>query len=134
LPNSCLIGPLTPCHSVASDSPRTLYDNLVSRSERAVRRCYGISEVDHRLQEAVTSIASVRRMLQRICETTQNAELKASVEEFQYDAERLSRKLNRLISPFANADEFSADNAIAAFPSRTKSDGKFWLFIAAILH
>ncbi|VDK83916.1 unnamed protein product, partial [Litomosoides sigmodontis] len=108
LSESCRLGPIDGFKSSFSASS-SLNAEVQECYEPEMNRYYGLTEVDSSLQDAIVRMDYVQNVLSKITLTNKSAEFRKLLEDFIYNIEEVRLKLETMLSPFANLEQFSAD-------------------------
>uniref|UniRef100_A0A915PRU5 Uncharacterized protein n=1 Tax=Setaria digitata TaxID=48799 RepID=A0A915PRU5_9BILA len=110
LPESCRLGPTDgPKSSFSASRSFENTEQQEATSEPEMNRYYGLTEVDSSLQDAINRMGCVGNMLSKITLTNKSAEFCQLLEDFLHNIEGMRLKLQAILSPFANLEQFSMD-------------------------
>uniref|UniRef100_A0A1I7VLF3 PCM1_C domain-containing protein n=1 Tax=Loa loa TaxID=7209 RepID=A0A1I7VLF3_LOALO len=109
LPESCCLGPTDGSQSSLSGSYSSENVELQESSKFEMNRYYGLTEVDSSLQDAIVRMDYVQSVLNKITLTNKSAEFCQLLEDFLHNVEGMRIKLQTILSPFANLEQFSTD-------------------------
>uniref|UniRef100_A0A8R1Y375 Uncharacterized protein n=1 Tax=Onchocerca volvulus TaxID=6282 RepID=A0A8R1Y375_ONCVO len=109
LSESCRLGPIDGDKSNFSAFRSSENAELKESSELQMNRYYGLTEVDSSLQDAINCMNYVQTMLNKITLKNKSAEFCRLLKDFLQNIEEMRLKLQTILSPFANLEQFSTD-------------------------
>ncbi|MCP9264028.1 hypothetical protein DINM_006953 [Dirofilaria immitis] len=102
LSESCRLGPTNGVKSNSSASRSFENAELQESTELEMNRYYGLTE-------AIVRMDYIQNMLNKITRTNKSAEFCRLLEDFLHNIEEMRLKLQAILSPFANLEQFSTD-------------------------